>query len=301
MPYMHNISIDDPEMGFIKLHTIFDYLAPNTDVEWVYYEQNVSMLRMYDRYRLDNERVLPLGATGDGLIERITAKPTDFAVRARNGTLPPVVFIEPRIAQIPPLEQANDDHPPANIIRGQEFLQTLVQILKSSPQWEKTTLVITYDEHGGFYDHMAPPGTPASDRRWLVSDGLGGTTGGFAKLHPDGPTHLGVRVPTFIVSPLVQPGSVSHAVFDHTSLIKTILVRHRKQFQRNIFELFGKRVAQINHLGEALRGPLPPRVLARTAPLPIPRTAANYGDTPTPRYTLAHLSNDVRAGDDDVP
>ena len=184
---------------------------------------------------LDNKRVLPYDAKGIG-----------FAARAAAGTLPPVVFIEPKITGIPPLSQASDDHPPANILRGQEFLDGVYKALIHSPQWRKAMLVITYDEHGGFYDHVAPPGTPFGDPDFVE---------GFPKIHPEGETFLGPRVPTFIVSPLVKPGSVSHAIFDHTSIIKSILLKHRATFRQNVFGLFGERVPMINHLGEALNAP----------------------------------------------
>ena len=290
MPHTRNFSPDDPQMGFIKTRTIFDYLT-SARIEWAYYESNIGMLRMYDRYRLDNTRVLPYGEKGE-----------HFAARANAGQLPPVVFIEPKITGIPPLEQASDDHPPANILRGQEFLEGLVRILQNSPHWNTSMLVITYDEHGGFYDHMPPPGTPLGDSEWLVPDGSGGMTGGFAKMHPEGTTHLGPRVPTFIVSPFVEPGSVSHAIFDHTSVLKSILVRHRAKFRRNIFALFGGRVAQINHLGEALNRPVHegPRVATRMAPIRKVRTPQNYGDVPMPPITLESLRVEAREGRDEV-
>lgn len=291
MPYTSNFPPDDPRMAFIKTPTIFDYLT-SAGIEWAYYESNVGMLRMYDRYRLDNTRVLPYGREGE-----------HFAARANAGQLPPVVFIEPKITGIPPLEQASDDHPPANILRGQEFVENLVRILQSSPHWNRSMLVITYDEHGGFYDHMPPPGTPLGGPEWLVPDGSGGMTGAFAKIHPDGATHLGPRVPTFIVSPFVEPGSVSHVVFDHTSVLKSILVRHRAKFRRNIFALFGARVAQINHLGEALNRPVPdPQTLStRMAPIRVRHTPGNYGDVAMPRFTLDRVSVEAREGRDDVP
>ena len=210
-------------------------------------------------------------------------------VWARDGKLPPVVFIEPRIPGIPPLEQASDDHPPANLLRGQEFLAGIYQALTNPngtdppepcPQWGKCMLVITYDEHGGFYDHVPPPD-------------------GFEKIHPEGQTFLGVRVPTFVVSPLVSPGSVSHVVFDHTSIVKTILTRHRASFRTQDFARFGPRVLKISHLGEAL---IPPTVVPVIEdPERIPRTAANFGDVVPPPVTLSSLSPEVLAGTDDTP
>jgi len=76
--------------------------------------------------------------------------------------------------------------------------------LAASPQWEKTLLVIFYDEHGGFFDHLAPPGAPDDQQMF---------------------GRYGVRVPALVVSPWVEPRSVSHTVLDHTSVIKTILLR----------------------------------------------------------------------------
>ncbi len=77
--------------------------------------------------------------------------------------------------------------------------------LATGPQWEKTLLIIFYDEHGGFFDHVAPPAAPDDDP------------------HTFG--RYGVRIPALIVSPWVEPGSVSKTLFDHTSIMKTILLR----------------------------------------------------------------------------
>ena len=99
---------------------------------------------------------------------------------------------------------ANDDHPPSDIRKAQKLVAEVYNLLLESPVWDKTMLVICYDEHGGFYDHVAPP--EAKDD--------------FPHL-----TRYGVRVPAIVVSPWVAEQSVSHTVFDHTSLIKTILLR----------------------------------------------------------------------------
>lgn len=283
MPELKNFPPDDRRMGYIKTPTIFDFLTnpdPQLNVEWVYYESNLGMLRMYDRYRLDDQRVLPYDAPGVG-----------FKARAEAGTLPPVVFIEPRITGIPPLAQASDDHPPANILRGMDFLGDVYQTLRFSPHWRRSMLIITYDEHGGFYDHVPPPGTPLGDPAWV---------GGFPKLHPQGETFLGVRVPTFIVSTFVKAGSVSHVIFDHTSILKTILVRHRGKLRHNTFGVFGGRVPMMNQLGAALNqwiavdGQPPP-------PASPPRTGDNFGDVPAPRLTMSSLSADMLADVDEVP
>jgi phospholipase C len=154
-----------------------------------------------------------------------------------------VVFVEPRFTGVPPLEQASDDHPPADLAVGQQFIARVYNALARSPQWQRTLLVITYDEHGGFFDHVPPPGTQMGPPEWLNK---------VPRIHPQGADHMGPRVPTFVISPFVNPGSVSHAVFDHTSIIKTILVRHRARFYADQFGAFGPRVMMINHLGAAL-------------------------------------------------
>jgi phospholipase C len=99
----------------------------------------------------------------------------------------------------------------------------------NSPNWRKTLLVITYDEHGGFFDHVPPPAA-----------------------HDDRPAFrtYGVRVPTIVVSPFTPRASVSNTIFDHTSVIKTILLRFCQK--NGQIPNMGARVANANHLGSTL-------------------------------------------------
>lgn len=240
----------------------------------MYYENNLSMIRMYGRYRLDDINVLPYDDAQVG-----------FKKRAKDGNLPSVVFIEPRITGIPPLSQASDDHPPANLAVGQQFITDVYNTLIQSSQWSRMAFVITYDEHGGFYDHVPPPGTQHGPPEWI---------GKVPKIHPDGPEFMGVRVPTFLISPFVDPGSVSDTVFDHSSIIKTILVRYREKLYADQFAQFGPRVSMINHLGAALNRdearpsvpeplPSPPmRQLPRRRAAPIPDSSPRRRPTAPP-------------------
>jgi phospholipase C len=164
---------------------------------------------------------------------------------AERGELPPVVFIDPNFVDVPPVSTACDDLAPANLLRGQDFIATVYNMLTASPQWERMLFVITYDEHGGFFDHVPPPGTPQTP----PPPEFGGAV---PRIHPEGPQHLGVRVPALIISPWVSSGSVCKTVFDHTSILKTILVRHRARIAENFFTQFGPRVNKANHLGVAL-------------------------------------------------
>ena len=116
--------------------------------------------------------------------------------RAHTGTLAPVVMVDPGFTM-------NDDHPPHHPLLGQQFIASIYNALATSPQWESTLLVVTYDEHGGFFDHVAPP--KAADQRMA-----------------EGFDQLGFRVPTMVIGPYVKQGYVSSTVYDHTSVLKQI-------------------------------------------------------------------------------
>ncbi len=122
----------------------------------------------------------------------------------------------------------NDDHPPSDVTHGQELALLVYNALANGPQWDKTLLLVFYDEHGGFFDHVTPPEHPPDDDP---------TTFG----------RYGVRVPAFVVTPWVAARSVSHTLFDHATIPKTILQR----FCPNSRHL-GRRIAEAADLGELL-------------------------------------------------
>ena len=130
--------------------------------------------------------------------------PRNFLDDAKDGKLPAVSWIDPNFVDVSFIgpSGSNDDHPPSDIKAGQELVLKVYSALVKSPNWKKTMLVITYDEHGGFYDHVLPH--PAQDDK------------------PAFRTY-GVRVPSIVVSPYTARASVSSVVYDHTSIIKTIL------------------------------------------------------------------------------
>jgi len=152
-----------------------------------------------------------------------------FQSDAANGTLATFSYIEPEWATHPrPPHQPgdehnfqieNDQHPISNLAVGEKLLYDIYQALRSNgPAWEKTLLIITYDEHGGNYDHVHPP-TGA-----IAPDGVVGPSGFDF-------TRFGVRVPAVLVSPLIPEGTILHAPsdgrppFDHTSIIATLRAR----------------------------------------------------------------------------
>ncbi|HZP87465.1 MAG TPA: alkaline phosphatase family protein [Burkholderiales bacterium] len=155
-----------------------------------------------------------------------------FIRDARTGQLPAVSLLDPHFF-------SNDDHPPADVRNGQALVARIYDALASSPNWNQLLFVIVYDEHGGFFDHVDPADYPTVD--------------------DDGFNRYGVRVPAFFIGPYVDGGVCHHSVFDHTSLIKTILLRFCAR--DGAIPDMGKRVAAARHVGE---------VLARAAPRAAP-------------------------------
>ena len=153
----------------------------------------------------------------------------DFYQAAMNGNLPSVSWIDPDFGILS--SHQNDDHPPVDITAGQDLVLKVYHALSMGPKWSKTLLIVVYDEHGGFFDHVAP-GVAADDNPAF--------------------RRYGARVPAFIVSPNIAPGSVSSTVYDHTSIIKTILLRFASA---NGVPDMGARVANAAHLGPLLTAP----------------------------------------------
>ncbi|MDT0448557.1 alkaline phosphatase family protein [Streptomyces hesseae] len=133
-----------------------------------------------------------------------------FKAAAANGTLPQgFIFLEPNWDGT----NGNDQHPVHDVAYGEQLMLDVYNALRDGPDWNKTLLIITYDEHGGCYDHAPPPSGAAPP------DGSQGQFGfGF--------TRFGVRVPTVLVSPLIEEETVFRVdggtPLDHTSLLKTI-------------------------------------------------------------------------------
>ena len=134
-----------------------------------------------------------------------------FAVDAASGGLPAVSFIDPAFTLLDDGMGA-DDHPHADMRRGEVFLRNVITTLAASPHWKGTVLVINRDEWGGFFDHVAPPRVIAPN---AVDTDLA-----------DGKALLGCRVPTLIVSPFSRgnPASprINSLLYDHTSVLKLI-------------------------------------------------------------------------------
>jgi len=140
----------------------------------------------------------------DSLANDVKIEPKD--------TFPSVIIIEPSYGDAPHIgsDLPNDNHPPLPVGPGEAFLRQVYEALTCNPErWAHTLLIVTYDEHGGFFDHVPPP--------------LIGYTPPPGNSFVSGPfTSMGVRVPALIVSPLVSAQSVYHGLLDHTSILQLL-------------------------------------------------------------------------------
>jgi phospholipase C len=137
---------------------------------------------------------------------------TDFRNAAADGSLAQFVFLEPSWSST-----GNSQHPNYDVALGEQLIHDVYAALRTSPVWDSTLLIITYDEHGGCYDHVAPPWGAAPP-----DDSAGEFGFDF--------TRFGIRVPTVLVSPLIPAGTVFRVPdgatpLDHTSILKTIEAR----------------------------------------------------------------------------
>lgn len=182
--------------------TIFDVLD-RANVSWSAYYQDISDL-LYLRNPRKPRNIVNL-------------KPWDkFLEDAKEGTLPKYSWLSPRFYPSATV-QARDQHPDHDVVAGEKLIAEVYEALRHSPKWNTTALLLTYDEHGGFYDHVAPPahGVPNPDGKNATDDFV-----------PFNFTRQGARVCTVLASPLVPKGKVVHeaptAQYEHGSIWNTL-------------------------------------------------------------------------------
>jgi phospholipase C len=143
---------------------------------------------------------------GDPKLSKGLTHIEQFYVDAAAGKLPAFSLVEPNY------DEASEENP-QDIQFGDAFVAKVVNAVMHSPNWAKTMLIWTYDEHGGYYDHVPPPAavTPDDVPPMLQA---GDPPGGFDR--------YGFRVPCAVVSPYSKKNYVSHTVYDHTSILKTV-------------------------------------------------------------------------------
>lgn len=155
----------------------------------------------------------------------------DFVSAAgKKGGLPNYSFIEPVYFDSAVWGPHNDMHPecnlyqfygPSNLHRGEALIWTIHDAIRNSPDWESTLLIILFDEHGGCYDHVPPPSSAdckvacTPDDKIIPADQSGGAGFKFDRLGP--------RVPAIIISAYTSPQTRLHDVFEHTSVLSTVV------------------------------------------------------------------------------
>jgi phospholipase C len=141
-----------------------------------------------------------------------------FLADAKAGKLPDYSFVEPNFTDhesADGAQLASDEHPDHNVQAGELFIaQVYNAIHQNPPLWRSSVLVITYSNHGGIYDHIAPPA--AVPDGFTASAGATGTGSAFRF------DRYGVRVPAVIISPYIPKGTVDHTVYDHASIPATV-------------------------------------------------------------------------------
>jgi phospholipase C len=243
-----------PGLGAISNAPVYDVAAFTRqlrDEQWRWYSHDPATLRGADStYRdfhrlnrdnfayFDRKRMSVVTKALEGGVVELH---DSFLDDAAKGQLRDVSWIDPNFIDLKVLDpNSNDDHPPSDVRAGQALVLETYQALVRSPTWKDTVLVIVYDEHGGFYDHVQPPPVPSGDPGKYLT--------------------LGVRVPALVVGPRVQGGVCKH-VFEHTTLINTIL----RRFAADPEEAIGRmplRVRRAAHLGMLLEAEPRPEVCA---------------------------------------
>lgn len=186
--------------------TIFDSLDENGLSFGIYY-QNIPATLFYQSLRTLKH------------ITKFHNYGLRFKLDASLGRLPNYVVVEQRYFDVN-MFPANDDHPSHDVAEGQRFVKEVYETLRASPQWKEMALLITYDEHGGFYDHVPTPvsGVPNPD-------GIIGPEPFYFRFD-----RLGVRVPTLLISPWIDRGTVigkpngptPTSQFEHSSIPATV-------------------------------------------------------------------------------
>lgn len=231
-------------------NNIFDWLDKHNRVRWRVYHEGFSFFALYPK-------LWPRLLDPNGNFRRYEFLYADM-MNEPIDQAPQVTIIEPVYEDAPHLgKQPDDNHAPLAVGWGEDFLRRTYQAITANPRkWRNTLMILYYDEHGGFYDHVPPPAVPYT------------TIGGGAHFESAGP-----RIPAILISPYVQAGQASHLVFDHTSVLQLLTEKFGQPGESWSPTVAARKLAGINSIQAALTTPSsfdPP-----TEPsIPIPATAS---------------------------
>jgi phospholipase C len=271
-----NCSPSDEQIitGFsFKYGTIYDRLGDATNAWHIYHDGLPQSIGIGDlRWNFLKQQANPFSSNFRPMDEF----ETDIAV----GDLAPYTFIEPNYDTGHNYSGGNSMHPLNDIRNGEALVKRVYEAIRKSQFWDKTMLIITFDEHGGFYDHISPPATVATgdDHRYANAD------------FPFAFDRLGIRVPALVISAYTQAGTVIGTegdpnCFDHSSILATL----EKRF--NLSPLT-QRDAKARTLEVALNLP-DARSTPEDAPMDLPGPAFDAG-APVPTIAAQALTSAAR-------
>jgi phospholipase C len=207
-PSLQIVSWEMPGGGFRypSGSSIYDKLAA-AGLQWrVYIDENGPFLGS-----------IPQVAALKGIVAGIDTNSFGTLTSDVNAPYPyTYTFIEPNYGDVDGGSYAggSSQHPMDSVTKGEALIKATYEAIRNSPLWERSLLIITYDEHGGFYDSAQPGGAkPPGDRS---PQDLHINSGGFLF------DWYGARVPAVVVSPLIPPGTVDHTLYDHASIPATL-------------------------------------------------------------------------------
>ncbi len=272
--------IDDTKARTIPVPAgsfIFDWLETH-NVRWRVYHCGFSFFVLFDRF----EDVLGPN------FRSFTDLPADMQSESAD-EMPQVIFIEPEYGDSPVHFgwTVNDEHPPSPIGPGEHFLRDIYTALTQDPKkWNQTLLIVTHDEHGGFFDHVPPHAIPTPVPEGALYSAPFGSTG--------------LRVPALIASPWVSPGAVFKGLMDHTSILQLLAEKFAGTPDYND-EVHRRRELGIQSVSKVLAQgpnqardeipPAPPDVITTAMllpPAPSPSTPSQQAFTAAAQRLIAH-------------
>ena len=204
-----------------------DHTPSKKDIEWYAvfgygFQHGTIFDRLYELglpWRIYQGDAVPLALALKGMTKYLReghfADYADFAEDLQKGYEPVYTFIEPSYgAWWGDFTCGTSQHPLDDIARGEWLITCTYEAIRNSPVWESSLLIVTWDEHGGFYAHAVPPGeapAPGDVPVWPENNESGFTF-----------TQYGVRVPAVVVSPLIPANMLDGRLYDHTSVLSTL-------------------------------------------------------------------------------
>ncbi len=212
-----------------------------------------NLLLMKSQWRHVNENAFGLNA---------------LAGRWQTRAAPNVIYCEPFYNDFATAlgQHGNCNHPPLPLAYGEDFLKRVYEALTSDPdKWSRTMMIVCYDEHGGFFDHVAPPAmkyAPPTGSAWVDAEAF---------------ETLGVRIPGVIISPLVEARSSFHGLLDHTSILQLIVERFGAGDLSTFGDAAARKQSGVVSLSQTLT-----RASARSDVLKLPAAPPVSGTATTP-------------------